>query len=1024
MEEKILEKYSVVADNVTGEVEIKRVAEELVPIYNLKLPEIGKGTEALINKIREKLIVEIPVKTTELLDITAIESLKKRFETKGLEMIKKELPKVKEETAKYLVGLLIHEMLGLGILEMPLADPNLEEIVINTSTEPAWVYHKKFGWLKTNIRILNEADILNFASIIGRRVGRQITILNPLMDAHLTTGDRVNATLFPISTKGNTLTIRKFRRAPWTITDFIKNKTISPEVASWVWLAIQYELNMIVAGGTASGKTSLLNVFMAFIPPNHRVVSIEDSVSGKEEIIVKVDDKIKRKKIEDFFMENEKESDCIYPENLEVLSMDKKGRIEFKKVLKIFRHYVKKPLYEISLASGRKIKVTGDHSLFSLSQNLKIEPVKVCELKVGDRIATPRKIVLSEEIRELDLSEYLNIPGAFVTGESLKKFLESKEGREFLIKQIPTQLRCRRRFYRKKGILPLKLFKILKKEKKIKFNDLIIFKSHGKSKLPLILKLDEDVCFFFGCWIGDGSYDKRSVIISMFDQESMDRFKKLCEKYGFSLKKHSDGYSLMINSSLLKNVMVAIGFVGDSFSKRIPEFIFSIPRRLKGEFLKGIFSAEGWVRKHEVAISSYSKDLMKDIQALLLDFGILLRIKEYKDKLGKIYCQGNISNIKFLQIFSIEIGFAQGYKRRNLESLLSRNIKDVSDVIPLPKYVYRELKYIFRDNLPISYFSWKSWHGAYRNSHIGREYFRKLVLSNSKKSENITNPIDGKALIDLATNDIFWDEIVEIRKEEYEGYVYDLSVEENENFVCNNIIAHNTRELQLPNFLHWVPLTTREPNPEGRGGVEMLDLLVNSLRMRPDRIIVGEIRRAREAEVLFEAMHTGHSVYATVHADTAEQTYKRLVNPPISVPEIMLESLHLIAVCFRDRRLGIRRIWELAEIVPAGEAGKVGARINVLYRWKPIKDVIEKENESVRLIEELRMHTGMSEKEIQEDLREKQKILNWFVKYNVNKVNAIGRVVSEYYINREEVLKAIEQDIKPEKLIPPEFLKD
>jgi flagellar protein FlaI len=509
MEEKVLEKYSVVADNVAGEVEIKRIPGELVPIYNLKLPEIGKGTEALINKIREKLIVEIPVKTAELLDISAIESLKKRFETKGLEMIKKELPKVKEETAKYLVGLLIHEMLGLGILEMPLADPNLEEIVINTSAEPAWVYHKKFGWLKTNIRIPNEADILNFASIIGRRVGRQITILNPLMDAHLTTGDRVNATLFPISTKGNTLTIRKFRRAPWTITDFIKNKTISPEVASLVWLAIQYELNMIVAGGTASGKTSLLNVFMSFIPPNHRVISIED-----------------------------------------------------------------------------------------------------------------------------------------------------------------------------------------------------------------------------------------------------------------------------------------------------------------------------------------------------------------------------------------------------------------------------------------------------------------------------------------------------------------------------------TREIVLPNFLHWVPLTTREPNPEGKGGVEMLDLLVNSLRMRPDRIIVGEIRRAKEAEVLFEAMHTGHSVYATLHADTAEQTYKRLVNPPISVPEIMLESLHLIAVCFRDRRLGIRRIGELAEIVPAGEAGKVGARINVLYRWKPIKDVIEKENESIRLIEELRMHTGMSEKEIQEDLKEKQKILNWFVKHNVNKVNAIGRVVSEYYMNREEVLKAIEQDIKPEKLIPPEFLKD
>jgi len=99
------------------------------------------------------------------------------------------------------------------------------------------------------------------------------------------------------------------------------------------------------------------------------------------------------------------------------------------------------------------------------------------------------------------------------------------------------------------------------------------------------------------------------------------------------------------------------------------------------------------------------------------------------------------------------------------------------------------------------------------------------------------------------------------------------------------VSIEDTRELQLPNFLHWVPLNTREPNPEGKGEVSMLDLLVNSLRMRPDRVIVGEIRRQKEAEVLFEAMHTGHSVYATLHADRAEQVLLRLTNPPIGIPE-------------------------------------------------------------------------------------------------------------------------------------------
>ena len=82
------------------------------------------------------------------------------------------------------------------------------------------------------------------------------------------------------------------------------------------------------------------------------------------------------------------------------------------------------------------------------------------------------------------------------------------------------------------------------------------------------------------------------------------------------------------------------------------------------------------------------------------------------------------------------------------------------------------------------------------------------------------------------------------------------------------ISIEDTREIQLPSFLHWIPMVTRLPNPEGKGEVSMLDLLVNSLRMRPDRILVGEIRRKREAEVLFEAIHTGHSVYATVHANS------------------------------------------------------------------------------------------------------------------------------------------------------------
>ena len=121
--------------------------------------------------------------------------------------------------------------MGLGELEALLADEQLEEVVVNNSREPVWVYHKKFGWCKTNITMKNEEMVYDYASTIARRVGRQINVLNPTLDAHLPTGDRVNATLFPISAFGNTITIRKFSRNPWTVTSFIKSKTLTSDVA-------------------------------------------------------------------------------------------------------------------------------------------------------------------------------------------------------------------------------------------------------------------------------------------------------------------------------------------------------------------------------------------------------------------------------------------------------------------------------------------------------------------------------------------------------------------------------------------------------------------------------------------------------------------------------------------------------------------------------------------------------------------------------------------------------------------------
>ena len=212
------------------------------------------------------------------------------------------------------------------------------------------------------------------------------------------------------------------------------------------------------------------------------------------------------------------------------------------------------------------------------------------------------------------------------------------------------------------------------------------------------------------------------------------------------------------------------------------------------------------------------------------------------------------------------------------------------------------------------------------------------------------------------------------------------------------ISIEDTREIQLPSFLHWIPMVTRLPNPEGKGEVSMLDLLVNSLRMRPDRILVGEIRRKREAEVLFEAIHTGHSVYATVHANDAEETIARLTNPPIDIPRTLLPAISMIVVQFRNRRTGVRKTFQIAEIMP-------DASPRVLMQLDIKSGQLQKANESIRLIETLQTFTGLTKQEIDADLKEKQGILRYLVDENINTVDDVGKVMAQYYSDKDGLFK-------------------
>lgn len=274
---KLLDKYTVNANNINVDIEILLRDEKPVPVYIVSITNISETTKIVLEKIREEFISKLDLDELEKSKEENIDSLKEKFTLSITKLINKYFPKSEEKVKLTLINYLLEENLGLGKIEILLKDKYLEEIVVNNHTEPIWVYHKKFGWLETNIKIHTESRIRHYSTMIGRDVNKEITNLNPLMDAHLLNGDRVNATLAPISSKGNTITIRKFEEDPWTITKFIKMGTITIQAAAFIWLAIQNELSIMISGGTGSGKTSMLNVVTNFFPPNQRIISIEDT---------------------------------------------------------------------------------------------------------------------------------------------------------------------------------------------------------------------------------------------------------------------------------------------------------------------------------------------------------------------------------------------------------------------------------------------------------------------------------------------------------------------------------------------------------------------------------------------------------------------------------------------------------------------------------------------------------------------------------------------------------------------------
>jgi len=266
-----VERYPIYSKFVFSSIHILYNEESNEFFYHVNEPPLDEEEKQIVNDVLRKLEF-YPINPKEIVDkFSALRNKVNRIFDDF---------RIKTEGAKYykLLYYIIKKTILYDRITPLMFDPNLEDISCNGPKIPIYVFHRKYTNLRTNVVFEDESELDSFVINLAQKCGKHLSIAEPMVDATMPDGSRIQLTLGKeVTDHGSTFTIRKFREEPVTPVDLIAWKTFSSEQMAYLWLCIENKKSLLFAGGTASGKTTSMNAISLFIPRRAKIVTIEDT---------------------------------------------------------------------------------------------------------------------------------------------------------------------------------------------------------------------------------------------------------------------------------------------------------------------------------------------------------------------------------------------------------------------------------------------------------------------------------------------------------------------------------------------------------------------------------------------------------------------------------------------------------------------------------------------------------------------------------------------------------------------------